>query len=316
MVTGSVVNVLDDSAAGGVSFTVNGMLVGRSEANGSFAVGFHAEDVNRTVLAASAFVTRETGIAAPGSGLTLSLIPSSFDLTSFNQMFRHSAVSGVSQGLARWKTAPALVIERRVLQFSDVNAPAYEALDETLTDAEVNSIIADMTDGFAILTAGRLGAFSSIQTQLTEPGDTVAVSQPGRIVVTRQAGLTSGPPGTGTGFWGYGRWGNTPDGEVTRGFIMLDRDFDSSTNRSLSQYHRSLRMHELGHTLGCQHVDVSRRSVMNSNARSEPSDFDRQAARLAMLRPTGNRPPDIDPAAHTATTAARTTQSLIWHGAH
>jgi hypothetical protein len=34
---------------------------------------------------------------------------------------------------------------------------------------------------------------------------------------------------------------------------------------------------------------------MNSQARTEPNDFDRDAARIAFQRPPGNRTPDVDP---------------------
>jgi hypothetical protein len=54
---------------------------------------------------------------------------------------------------------------------------------------------------------------------------------------------------------------------------------------------------------------------MNSNARTEPNDFDQQSARLAMLRPTGNRTPDIDPISHAASTL-RGAQTVTWHVAH
>lgn len=299
--TGTLINAIDDAAAGSVSFTVAGTLLGRSEPAGAFSVGFPASGLNRAVLSGPGYVTRETGIAAPATGLRLSLIPSTFDLTSFDQMFRHS-----SSGLTRWTSAPGLVIERRVLQFTDVNASTYQALDETVSTAEADEIIADMRLGYDLLTAGALGPLASVATQLAGAGATVTPRQDRRIVVTRQKGLTAS-----TGFWGYARWSTTADGEVTSGVIILDRDFETGA----SAFHRSLRMHELGHTLGCQHV-TGITSVMNSNARTEPNTFDRQAARLAMLRPSGNRTPDLDPPAHTATTASRAPQALVWHGAH
>ena len=46
--------------------------------------------------------------------------------------------------------------------------------------------------------------------------------------------------------------------------------------------------------LGYQHV-TARTSVMNSQARTEPNDFDRSAALIAFQRPPGNRSPDVDP---------------------
>ncbi|MEX2272237.1 MAG: hypothetical protein WD690_12240 [Vicinamibacterales bacterium] len=302
IVTGTTVNALDDAVAGVVSFTVGGTLVGRSETNGGFSVGFPSSGANRTTLTATGFIERQTTIAAPGANLSLSLIPSAFDVAAFDQMFRHS-----SSGLTRWKTAPGIVIERRVLRFTEVGAQTFEALEESLNQAEVDAIAADLLAGYDLLTAGRLGPVTSLTTQESAPGSSVTPRQNARIVVTRQDGLTRA-----TGFWGYARWSTTADGEVTSGVIMLDRDFEKAP----SAFHRSLRMHELGHTLGCQHVSIERASVMNSNARTEPNTFDQQAARIAMSRPTGNRTPDIDPVSHTATSAARTTHALIWHGAH
>jgi hypothetical protein len=131
-------------------------------------------------------------------------------------------------------------------------------------------------------------------------------AEPGTIVVTRQQGLTSAAQ-----FWGYARWSTTPDGEVTRAFLILDRDFE----RSQSAFRRSLRMHELGHALGAQHV-MATPSVMHPNAQIEPNDFDRSAGRIAHLRPAGNRTPDIDPASHAATAAAAgARRPETWHGA-
>lgn len=300
--TGAFINATDDSpVAAVVAFTVGGTLVGRSDTAGTFTVGFPVSGANRTLLSATGYVDRQTSIEAPGANLRLSLIPSSFDLPAFDQMFRHS-----SSGLTRWRTPPGITIERRVLQFTDVGALTYQALDESLTQGEVDSVADDLLAGYEMLTAGRVGPVTSVTTQEAAAGSTVTPRQNGRIVVTRQAGLTAA-----TKFWGYARWSTTGDGEVTSAVIILDRDFE----RSASSFHRSLRIHELGHALGCQHV-TGRTSVMNADARTEPNTFDRQAARIATLRPTGNRTPDIDPLSHTATSLSRAAQTLTWHGAH
>ena len=300
--TGALINATDDTAvSAAVSFTVGGTLVGVSSATGTFSVGFPASGANRTVLSAAGYVDRQTSVTAPGANLRLSLIPSSFDLAGFDQMFRHAAA-----GLTRWTSPPGLVIENRVLQFTDVNASSYLALDETLTPLESGSLSADMLLGYDLLTAGRIGPIASIGLRQAAAGAMVTPRQDGKIVVTRQAGLTEA-----TRFWGYARWSTTSDGAVTSAVIILDRDFE----RSASPFQRSLRMHELGHALGCQHV-TGRVSVMNTDARTEPNTFDRQAARIATLRPTGNRTPDIDPLSHTATSLTRAAQPLIWHGAH
>lgn len=306
IVTGSLFNAADDSPITALaSFTVSGVLVGRSEAAGTFSVGFPNLGFNRVSLSATNFVSRETGVNAPGAHLRLSLIPSSFDLAAFDQMFRHSAA-----GLTRWTSPPGLVLERRVIQFTQVCRQSYQTLDESITDSESDDILRDMRDGYDLLTAGRIGGLTSVSTQTSDAGTALTPRQDRKIVVMRGAGLTAA-----TSFWGYACWSTTADGEVTAGFIILDRDFD----RNPSPFHRSLRMHELGHTLGCQHVTSleqgGRLSVMNSNARTEPNDFDRQAARIATLRPTGNRTPDIDPSAHTATSLSAS-RAVTWHGAH
>ncbi|MDQ3169327.1 MAG: hypothetical protein M3Q55_04185 [Acidobacteriota bacterium] len=305
IVTGTAVNALTDAAAASISIATNGFALGSTAADGTFQVGFSVAAVNRITMSGPGFVERQTGVQAPAANLRLSLIPSTFDLNSFNQMFRHAPVNG-TPALTRWTAPPKLLIERRVLQFTTLGAPSYTALSETLTDAEVASIIADMRDGYALLTAGRLGTFASIETRTSAEGSAVTINEPGYIVVTRQPGLTAAE-----NYWGYARWSTTPDGAVTRGFIILDRGFE----RSSSSYKRSLRMHELGHTLGCNHVFLPVRSVMNSNAETEPNTFDQQAAKLAMLRPPGNRAPDIDPVNTSAATASRAARAHTWHGA-
>lgn len=302
VVTGSLLNAAtDDAAAAVASFTVNGTLVGRSESTGAFSVGFPGLGLNRTVVGADGFVSRETGIVAPGANLRLSLIPSSFDLAAFDQMFRHASV-----GLTRWTSPPGLVLERRVIKFTQVCQQSYETIDETIGDAESDAILRDMRDGYELLTAGRIGGLTSVSMQTSIAGAALTPRQDRKIVVMRGAGLTAA-----TTYWGYACWSTTADGEVTAGFIILDNAFEKGP----SPFHRSLRMHELGHTLGCQHVTTGRISVMNQNARTEPNDFDRQAARIATLRPTGNRTPDIDPSAHTATSLAAS-RAVTWHGAH
>ena len=65
------------------------------------------------------------------------------------------------------------------------------------------------------------------------------------------------------------------NGTITSGTVMLDEDYDRNT-----QQPRLLRMHELGHALGFNHVE-SLRSVMNPTVGTEPTDFDRRTARIA-----------------------------------
>jgi hypothetical protein len=69
-----------------------------------------------------------------------------------------------------------------------------------------------------------------------------------------------------------------------------------------------LRIHELGHALGYQHVQTTP-SIMRPTIGPEPTDFDRAAALIAYQRPVGNRAPDIDPA---ASSRAVSTGGIRW----
>ena len=88
---------------------------------------------------------------------------------------------------------------------------------------------------------------------------------------------------------GYGQWSDSRDGSIVGGAMYLDRDFDRDDNRR-----RLLRIHELGHALGYQHVE-SRTSIMNPSIGPEPTEFDRAGAVIAFSRPVGNKSPDVDP---------------------
>lgn len=302
VVTGSIVSALDEAAgAPNAAFTVNSTLVGRSDAGGQFTVGLPASGVNRAVLSAAGYVARETGINAPGDNLRLSLIPSTFNLAAFDLMFRPSG-----GGLARWTSAPAIVLEHRVVQFAgNTCVQSYQALDETISDADSDEILTDLRDGYELLTAGLIGPLTSVTTQLSAGGSTVEPRRDRTIIVMRGEGLFAA-----TGYLGSACWSRSADGSVTSGFIVLDNAFESAASR----FHRSVRMHELGHTLGCTHV-TGQVSVMNPSARIEPTEFDRQAARIAALRPIGNRSPDIDPFMHVAA-AIRASQPVTWYRAH
>jgi hypothetical protein len=224
-------------------------------------------------------VLRETEIRMPVADASLSLIPSQFDLGSFDEMCRSDST------LYRWTAAPALVIVDTVLRFTSVSDSTFTALDERLTAEDRASIAADLTWGLPQVTGGAFGAFASVTVDSPAPGATVNFfSREGSIVVARFSGLSQG-----TGYWGYGRSARRSPA-VVAGAIMIDRDFDASRSVNV----RSLRVHEMGHALGYCHV-TRRQSFMNSSAVLEPTDFDRDATRVAFQRDPGNQTPDRDP---------------------
>src|SRR5205085_679971 len=123
-------------------------------------------------------------------------------------------------------------------------------------------------------------------TETPAAGTNVAIQRDGLIVVARYHGLTAA-----TGYAGFGRWATTNDGTVTAGTIFYDATVDRSAAASVR---RALHIHEMGHALGYSHV-TNRVSVMNPSPSVDPTDFDKDATRIAFQRPPGSISPDIDP---------------------
>ncbi len=169
-----------------------------------------------------------------------------------------------------------------------------------MSGADASGLINDFRWGLPLLSANQFTGFAGVQQETAAPGSRVRVSRPGEIVVARFEGLLAA-----TGFGAYGRWATDGAGTVLGGIIMLDRGTDSTPNPLL----RALRVHELGHAMGYDHVSAQP-SVMNPSARLEPNEFDRSATRLAFQRPPGNRSPDIDPPPFTPN--VRSFGDLIW----
>ena len=295
--TGTIVEGLSDSGIGGASLELPGLGTFTTAPDGTFRIeAADPEQVRSVTIRSGQTVERITHLRVPGPETRLALIPSSFDLTAFDAMLRSSGL------LNRWVEAPRLTIQARVLQFSNVSASEYLATSSAMTDAEVDQLAEDLSWGLSQLTGGRFADFAVQLRETANVDVAVTVRRTGQIVVARYAGLHAA-----TGFWGYGRWATT-SGTVVAGIIMLDRDFELSG----SVFRRSLRAHELGHALGYNHV-TNRPSVMNSSARLEPNDFDLSAARLAFLRPPGNRSPDTDPDEFTSNIRIG---PAVWSGAH
>ena len=280
-----LVDVLTALAVSGASATGTSISGGPSDSAGRMTIGSEtsASDPRLVTFSQSSAVTRQVSMKIPGSDVTVSLIPTSFDLDAFDEFMR------VTQ-LQRWTSAPPLRVQSRLLEFTSVTAADAVGLDEVLTEAERAGLESDLTWALPQLTGSQFQAFASITRETVEPGARMSVLNTGVITVARYRGLQAA-----TGYWGYSRWQYRSDGTVISGTIMLDRDFD----RSGSIYRRSLRTHELGHALGYTHV-TRRTSVMNSSAVTEPNAFDLDAARIGFQRPPGNRRPDADPAGTSA----------------
>ena len=149
----------------------------------------------------------------------------------------------------------------------------YPATAETLTDAEMDAMIDELTAALALLTGSAVDRFSSVTRERPPAGDMTRVTRPNQIVVGRYEGVRRQLNTIGLG----GR-ASRPDGTITAAAILLDADFDRTNSAR-----RLLRMHELGHALGYNHVE-SLTSIMNPRIGPEPTDFDLRAASIAFQR--------------------------------
>jgi len=279
-VQGQTIDALTGTPAGNLSVVVGSYRAVTTDANGMFSVESARLGTYPAALTGPGIVPRETTIRPSADPMRLSVIPSGFDLVSFNEMFR-----GENARLQRWTTRPSLVIIASTMALGTLSAETFTASSEQMSNDEVNQIVAHLTEGLSLLTAGTFTGFASVEVERPNAGTKVTSMRSGTITAGRYTGIASL-----ANTIGYGRWLTTGDGTVIGGALFLDRDFDHNDARR-----RLLRIHELGHALGYQHV-ASRTSIMNASIGPEPTDFDRAGATIAFQRLPGNRAPDADPA--------------------
>jgi hypothetical protein len=286
MLQGQAVSAVDGTAEAGVSVQVGPAWAVMTDSNGYFQADVGAPGSYATRVTGASIVERRTTLNGPSSDrVRLSLIPSTFDLQAFDQLARTN-----NARLQRWTTQPALVVVATTMAFNNGTSTNFVASTEQMTTAEVDQLIADMTEGLAILTGGVYTRFAAVDIERPQAGATVQAARDGKIVAGRYTGISAGPFGSTHETIGYGIWQEQPDGRVTGGSMFLDRNFDHDDSRR-----RLLRIHELGHALGYMHV-MTRTSIMNPSIGPEPSDFDRVAAGIIFQRSPGNVTPDTDPA--------------------
>jgi hypothetical protein len=276
---GQTVGAIDGTPSPGLAVEIARRFV-TTDREGHFAVEVRSQGSYSATIRGNGVVERQTTVFGPtGERARLSLIPASFDLTAFDEMFRTT-----NQRLQRWTSRPSLVVLATVMKYRNGAGYEYEAGNEQLSDEEVDLMKAHLSEGLALLTGSTYTSFQSVAVERPVPGTRVNVNREGHIIVGRYSGIV-----TMVNTIGYGQWAELPDGTVTGGAMFLDRDFDRNDARR-----RLLRIHELGHALGYLHVR-SRTSVMNPSIGPEPTEFDRSASTIAFQRQPGNQSPDIDP---------------------
>jgi hypothetical protein len=283
--SGRTMNALDDGQTGNVAIRI-GQVTFQSDQAGFFQTEVPYPGWHPTTLQAGGFVERQTGVDAPASGVRLSLIPAAFDMTAFSEMVRYEGK------LQRWTTRPRLVVITSVMRFSAMRDDVFFATDEKISGFDVESIVTDMRNALALLTAGAFTDFSAVDRESVDVAQAVQTTRTGAIVVGRFSGIQAGAATIG-----YGRWAAQPDGTIVGGSVYLDRDFDVQSSQRVK-----LRTHEMGHALGYMHVNATT-SIMNPVIGPDPTTFDRQAVRIAFDRQPGNRAPDQDPAYNSPSTS-------------
>jgi hypothetical protein len=283
----------DPGSAGSYRGETVSAIDGRPIAGVAVKIGTHAaisDDLGRfelkdlragaaiLTLTGSSIVERRRDLAIPADTATETLIPATFDLDAFDEMFR-----GTGQ-LQRWTSAPALVVLGSVMQYHSIGSEEYQATSAQLNDDEVTLLVQHLTEGLSLLTGNTFTSFSSVEVERPASGKRVSTLRTGAIVVGRYRGVQSLANTVGLGRWST--TGNAP--AITGGAVYLEQNFDRS-----SEARRLLRIHELGHALGYLHV-TKRTSIMNAAIGPAPTEFDRSAAIIAFERMPGNQSPDDD----------------------
>ena len=284
---GQTVNAVTGAPTGSLSVIVGNYRPVTTDDDGRFSVDNARPGTYPAQIRGASIIERDTTLAPSTDPARLSVIPASFDLTAFDEMFRTS-----NSRLQRWTSRPALVVLASTMIFRSTGDDQFQAAGEQMTDEEVSLLVAQMTEGLALLTGNTYTEFLSVEVERPAAGERVSVTRTGKIVVGRYTGIV-----TLASTIGYGRWSEMSDGSISGGAMFLDRDFDRGDARR-----RLLRIHELGHALGYQHVK-SRPSIMNPAIGPEPTDFDRAGAIIAFQRAPGNRSPDVDPSSSTRLSA-------------
>lgn len=280
-----LVGTFNHAALAGGLVTGAGLIATATDLSGRTVVTAAASSSapRAITITTGAALERRTFMRVPGDEATIDLIPSGFDLRSFDQLARSY------QELIRWDEAPGLTIERRILECSATTpaeslAQATPAVTSAATLAEMTG---HLTDAIGPLTGGRFTAFSSIDTPLAEAVATVNLMVPGRITIARCTKLAERANAVG-----YAKFDYAGNGRIKGGVVVLDYDYDEAAPQA-ERFH--VRAHELGHTLGFNHVEVRSIMAITGAMSLTFTPWDLEAMALAYRRPPGSRSPDVDP---------------------
>jgi len=169
----TTVNVLTGRRVTGVRVQIDGRSDLDSGPTGTFVVEGATASVLAVTLSSSEIVTRVTHLRVPGSDGEIGLIPKDFNLSAFEQMARRGGF-----GLVRWTTPPRLVIQRRVLQWSESATDVYTSTDQLMSDAAAKAIIDDLVMALPDLAGNEYRGFADIVHTTAGVGNPVSMVSP------------------------------------------------------------------------------------------------------------------------------------------
>jgi hypothetical protein len=289
-----VVNALTGQPISGAVIEITGLGTLGTDGGWMVRLAPPTPGVRQIRVTAPGFVERRTALRfEPQNSITratVSLIPSSFDLASFDQGWRTTNSVGVPRRLIRWLANPALKLHSS--EFNGISG-VWRSTGFNLSSQALGCIETYLKAALADMSGGAL-AFASTEILPPLPQFT-NIPESARGAITFFASI--GDPCQSLGGCA-GRATNT-DGSVTSGFVQVN-SFSSTTTSCTPSPDRDRFRHLLGHALGLGDV-TSAQSVMNHTGpgfRPDPgpfTEFDQQAISIQYQRPPGNQSPDIDP---------------------
>src|SRR5919112_6474715 len=129
---GQTVSAVDGSPMSEVTIQLGDRAAVPADGNGTFHIPVSGNGPYAAFISGVPVVRRHTMLSTAAAGAArVSLIPASFDLKAFDEMFRTS-----NERLQRWTTPPSLVIVANVMKYVPTTSERFDARSEQMTDSE------------------------------------------------------------------------------------------------------------------------------------------------------------------------------------
>ena len=139
MLAGVTVSAIDGAPTAGLSVQVGSAKPVTTDASGRFTTEISGPGFYTAVVSGAAIVERRTMVMGSSSvAARLPLMPASFDVRAFDEMFRTA-----NSRLQRWTTPPLLVVLRTVMNYRGP-AEEFTATSEQMSDDEISVLVAHM----------------------------------------------------------------------------------------------------------------------------------------------------------------------------